>query len=116
MDRIIKRGNLFYAVLADGVGSEQSGRRPVLIIQNDIGNKHSDTVIVAVITSKTERKFIMPTHCRIQAQHGLARISYILLEQIQTIDKARLDEYIGTLNAKAIRSVNKALAISVGLK
>ena len=116
MDRTIKRGNLFYAELTHGIGSEQNGCRPVLVIQNDTGNKHSDTVIVAIITSKTERKYIMPTHCRIQAQHGLARVSYILLEQIQTIDKTRLKVYVGTLNDKAMRRVNKALAISVGLK
>jgi mRNA interferase MazF len=116
MDRIIRRGAIYYADLTHGVGSEQSGKRPVLIIQNDIGNKHSGTIIVAAITSKTERKYIMPTHCRIQAQHGLSRISYILLEQLQTIDKARLQEYIGTLNDKAMRKVNRALAVSVGLK
>jgi len=111
-----KRGAIFYADLIQGSGSEQSGRRPVLIIQNDIGNKNSDTVIVAAITSKTERKYIMPTHCRIQAQHGLTRVSYILLEQIHTIDKSRLQEYVGALNAKAIRKVNRALAVSVGLR
>ena len=116
MDRIIKRGNLFYAELKCGIGSEQHGYRPVLIISNDIGNRHSDTVIVAMITSKTERKYVMPTHCRIQAQQGLARISYIMLEQLQTIDKARLKVYIGMLNDKTMRKVNRALAISVGLK
>lgn len=116
MSRKIKRGDMYYADLTHGIGSEQNGIRPVLIIQNDIGNKHSNTVIVAAITSKTERKYIMPTHCRIQAQHGLPRISYILLEQIQTIDKARLQEYIGTLNGKLMRKVNKALHVSVGLR
>ena len=116
MERTIKRGDMYYTALILGAGSEQRGCRPVLIIQNDIGNKHSDTVIVAAITSKTERKYVMPTHCRIQAQHGLARVSYILLEQIQTIDKSRLKEYIGTLNVKAMRKVNKALAVSVGLR
>jgi mRNA interferase MazF len=116
MERKIKRGDMYYANLVFGVGSEQSGKRPVLVVSNDVGNKHSGTVIVAAITSKQERKYIMPTHCRIQAQHGLARVSYILLEQIQTIDKVRLLEYIGALNAKAVRKVNKALAVSVGLK
>ena len=116
MERGIRRGDLYSVMLQDGVGSEQSGKRPVLIISNDTGNRNSDTVIVAAITSKTERKYIMPTHCRIQAQHGLARISYILLEQIQTVDKARLDGHIGKLNEKAMRKVNKALAVSVGLK
>jgi len=116
MDREIKRGSIYYADLINGVGSEQSGNRPVLVIQNNIGNKNSDTVIVAIITSKTERKYVIPTHCRIQAQHGLERISYILLEQIQTIDKARLRMYVGTLSDKTMRKVNRALAVSVGLK
>jgi mRNA interferase MazF len=116
MERGIRRGDLFFADLTFGVGSEQGGCRPVLIIQNDTGNKNSETVIVAAITSKTERKYIMPTHCRIQAQYGLVRVSYILLEQIQTIDKARLKERIGSLNDKAMRKVNKALAVSVGLR
>ena len=116
MEREIKRGAMYRANLTPGSGSEQSGDRPVLIIQNDVGNKHSNTVIIAAITSKLEKKYKMPTHFRIQAQYGLSRVSYILLEQIQTIDKARLTEYIGTLNDKAMRKVNKALAISVGLK
>ena len=116
MDRKIKRGDIYYAVLTRGAGSEQAGVRPVLIIQNNTGNKHSDTVIVAAITSKLERKYIIPTHCRIQAQHGLARVSYILLEQIRTIDKSRLKDYIGALNSKAIRRVDRALSISVGLR
>ena len=116
MERKIQRGDLFYADLKIGVGSEQSGKRPILIIQNDVGNKYSGTVIVAAITSKTEGKQNMPTHCRLQAQYGLARVSYILLEQIQTIDKARLNEYIGKLSKKAIRRANRALAVSVGLE
>jgi len=116
MEKEIRRGDMFYADLMHGEGSEQSGCRPVLIVQNDVGNKHSDTVIVAAITSKTQRKYIMPTHCRIQAQYGLARISYILLEQIQTIDKGRLKERIGRLGDKTMRKVNKALAVSVGLR
>ena len=116
MEREIKRGDVYLADLEHGAGSEQSGCRPVLIIQNDTGNKASGTVIAAAITSKTERKYVMPTHCRIQAQHGLARISYILLEQIHTIDKARLKTRLGALGDKAMRKVNKALAISVGLR
>ncbi|MCL2757536.1 MAG: type II toxin-antitoxin system PemK/MazF family toxin [Coriobacteriia bacterium] len=116
VEKKIRRGAIFYADLPSGLGSEQSGRRPVVIIQNDIGNDHSDTVIVAAITSKTERKHVMPTHCRIQAQHGLARVSYILLEQIQTIDKSRLCDYVGTLGDKAMRKLNKALIFSVGLR
>jgi len=115
MERVIKRGDMYYADLKHGAGSEQSGRRPVLIIQNDVGNKHSTTVIIAAITSKIRRKHTMPTHCRIQAQYGLTGVSYILLEQIHTIDKSRLSTYIGTLDAKKLRKVNKALRVSVGL-
>jgi len=115
MDREIKRGDMYYAELARGAGSEQNGCRPVLVIQNDIGNKYSATVIVAAITSTTEGKCDLPTHCRVQARYGLSRVSYVLLEQIQTIDKERLLKYIGTLDAKKIRKADKALAISVGL-
>lgn len=116
MERKIKRGDMYYATLTKGIGSEQNGLRPVLIVQNDTGNVKSGTVIIAPITSKTERKYTMPTHCRIQALYGLPRISYILLEQLYTIDKARLGVYIGTLNAKLMRKVNKALSVSIGLK
>ena len=115
MEGKIKRGHIFYAVLNAGVGSEQSGYRPVLIIQNDDGNKESGTVIIAAITSKTERMYVMPTHCRIQAQYGLSRVSYIMLEQLHTIDKSRLKKHIGVLGDKVMRRVNKALKISVGL-
>lgn len=116
MNRKIKRGDIFYTELAHGVGSEQNGKRPTLIISNNIGNNHSGTVIVAIITSKTERKHIMPTHCRIQSQYGLPRVSYILLEQLQTIDKSRLLEYVGTLSNRLMRKVDKALAVGVGLR
>ena len=116
MEREIKRGDIYIADLTGGTGSEQGGRRPVLIIQNDVGNRESGTVIAAAITSKTERKHIMPTHCRVQAQNGLARVSYILLEQIHTIDKTRLKGRLGTLGDKHMRKVNKALAVSVGLR
>jgi mRNA interferase MazF len=116
MERRIKRGDMFYADLMFGVGSEQNGCRPVLIIQNDTGNKHSNTVIAAIITSQTVNKAKMPTHCFIKAQQGLGRDSLILLEQIRTIDKARLREYIGTLDDETMDKVDKALGISVGLK
>ena len=115
MDRVIRRGDLYYANLPYGVGSEQCGNRPVVVIQNNVGNKYSNTVIIAAITSKLERKHLNPTHCRLQAQHGLTRISYVLLEQIQTIDKSRLEEYIGRLTDKFMRKVDRALRISVGL-
>ena len=107
---------MYYADLTLGVGSEQSGYRPILIIQNDTGNKHSQTVIAAIVTSRTDSKAKMPTHCPIKAQQGLGRDSLVLLEQIRTVDKARLKEYIGTLDAVAMSKVDKALAVSVGLK
>jgi mRNA interferase MazF len=114
LDRKIRRGDMFFADLTQGVGSEQGGNRPVLIIQNDTGNKHSKTIIAAIITSRTE-KASLPTHCIIKAQQGLGRDSLVILEQIQTIDKARLKEYIGTLDSDNMSRVDKALAISVGL-
>jgi mRNA interferase MazF len=116
MERKIKRGDMFFADLTHSVGSEQSGYRPVLIIQNNTGNKHSQTVIATIITSKTASKAKMPTHCPIKAQQGLGRDSLVLLEQIRTIDKARLREYIGMLDAVTMRRIDKALAVSVGLK
>ena len=116
MQRKIRRGDMFYADLTYGVGSEQSGCRPILVIQNNTGNKHSKTVIAAIITSRTANKAKMPTHCPIKAQQGLGRDSLALLEQIRTIDKERLKEYIGTLDSDTMRRIDKALAISVGLR
>ncbi len=115
MNRKIRRGDMFYADLTPGVGSEQSGYRPVLIIQNDTGNRHSNTVIAAIITSRISTKTKLPTHAPIKAQQGLGHDSLVLLEQIRTIDKMRLKEYIGTLDGEAINRVDKALAVSMGL-
>jgi mRNA interferase MazF len=115
MERKIRRGDMFCADLALGVGSEQSGRRPVLILSNDTGNRHGRTVIAAVITGRTTGTKL-PTHCPLKRQQGLGRDSLVLLEQIRTIDKARLKGYIGTLDGDDMRRVDKALAISVGLK
>jgi mRNA interferase MazF len=115
INRKIRRGDMYYADLTHGVGSEQSGNRPVLIIQNNAGNKHSNTVIAAVITSQMG-KAKLPTHCLIKKQQGLGRDSLVLLEQIRTIDKERLKEYIGTLDNEAMSKIDKALAVSVGLK
>ena len=115
MNRKIRRGDMFYADLTPGVGSEQSGCRPILIIQNDTGNRHSSTVIAAIITSRISAKAKLPTHAPIRAQQGLGHDSLVLLEQIRTIDKMRLKEYIGTLDSDAIRCVDRALAVSVGL-
>ncbi|MDI3508709.1 MAG: mRNA interferase MazF [Clostridiales bacterium] len=112
---IIKRGDLFYADLSPVIGSEQGGVRPVLVVQNDIGNKYSPTVIVAAITSQIN-KAKLPTHVEINASdYGLPKDSVILLEQIRTIDKKRLREKIGYLSAETMKKVDEALQISFGL-
>ncbi|MBR4057479.1 MAG: type II toxin-antitoxin system PemK/MazF family toxin [Oscillospiraceae bacterium] len=111
----VKRGDIYYADLSPVVGSEQGGMRPVLIVQNDTGNKHSPTVIAAAITSQTG-KARLPTHIEISAQtYGLSRDSVILLEQIRTIDKSRLRERMGKLDDKAMNQVDNAIAVSFGL-
>ena len=112
---VVKRGDIFYADLSPVVGAEQGGVRPVLIVQNDVGNKFSPTVIVAAITSQIN-KAKLPTHIEIMADdYGLSRDSVILLEQIRTIDKKRLRERIGRLDEELMERVNEALTVSVGL-
>jgi len=115
MNRNIYRGDLYYADLSPAVGSEQNGYRPVLVIQNNIGNKHSPTVIVAPITSKLDVKAKLPTHCYIGTDNGLELPSIVLLEQLRTIDKVRLTDYIGRIDDQYIKGINRALAISIGL-
>lgn len=116
MERTIKRGDIYYANLNPVIGSEQGGRRPVIIISNDIGNKHSPTVIVAPITSRIHTKAKLPTHILIKDFDGLDRNSIILLEQVRTIDKQRLEQYIGMIPDNVMARVDKALAISVSLE
>ena len=112
---IVKRGDIFYADLSPVVGSEQGGMRPVLIVQNDTGNRHSPTVIAAAITSQTG-KAKLPTHIELTAQsYGLTRDSVILLEQIRTIDKSRLRERMGKLDEATMTKVDNAIAVSFGL-
>ena len=112
---VIKRGDIFYADLRPVVGSEQGGIRPVLIIQNDVGNKHSPTVICAAITSKMN-KAKLPTHIEIDASsYAIVRDSVILLEQLRTIDKQRLKDKVCHLDQEILRQVNKALCISLEL-
>ncbi|HHW00307.1 MAG TPA: type II toxin-antitoxin system PemK/MazF family toxin [Clostridiaceae bacterium] len=112
---VIKRGDIFYADLSPVVGSEQGGIRPVLIVQNDVGNKYSPTVIAAAITSQIN-KAKLPTHIEISAQeYRLPKDSVILLEQIRTIDKRRLREKIDHLDDELMEKVNEALIISFGL-
>ncbi|MBE7024704.1 MAG: type II toxin-antitoxin system PemK/MazF family toxin [Ruminococcaceae bacterium] len=112
---IVKRGDIYYADLSPVIGSEQGGIRPVLVIQNDVGNRYSPTVIAAAITSQIN-KAKMPTHIEIGAEDcGLARDSVVLLEQVRTIDKRRLKEKIGHLEGDMMRRVDTALEISFGL-
>ncbi len=111
----VKRGDIYYADLSPVVGSEQGGLRPVLIIQNDVGNRYSPTVIAAAITSRMG-KTRLPTHIDIYAQKaGLAKDSVILLEQIRTLDKRRLKEKMGHLDEQMMTEVNTAIAVSFGL-
>jgi mRNA interferase MazF len=112
----VRRGDIYYADLSPVVGSEQGGMRPVLIVQNDTGNKHSPTVIAAAITSQTG-KARLPTHIELEAKHyGLTRDSVVLLEQIRTIDKRRLKERMGQLDRGLMTRVNSAIAVSFGLE
>ena len=109
----IKRGELYYADLSPVVGSEQGGVRPVLVVQNDTGNKYSPTVIAAAVTSKIN-KARLPTHIELPSAFGLAKDSVILLEQIRTIDKKRLMSRIGQLSPATMSRVNRAILISLG--
>lgn len=113
MKKTIKRGDIYYAELNPVIGSEQGGTRPVLIISNDIGNKHSPTVIVAAITGRSKAK--IPTHISVLDFEGLDKESIVLLEQIRTIDKKRLHQYVGMLPTFSMARVDKALAISLAL-
>ena len=111
----IKRGDIYYADLSPVIGSEQGGLRPVLIIQNDVGNRYSPTVIAAAITSKMS-KAKLPTHIDISAVGaGLSKDSVVLLEQIRTLDKRRLKERLGHLDDQSMAKVNRAISVSFGL-
>ena len=115
MDNSVKRGDIFYADLSPVVGSEQGGVRPVLIVQNDTGNRHSPTVIAAAITSQTG-KARLPTHIEPSANtSGLPKESVVLLEQIRTLDKRRLREHMGRLDEAQMQRVDNAIAVSFGL-
>lgn len=112
---LVKRGDIYYADLSPVVGSEQGGVRPVLIVQNDVGNKFSPTVIAAAITSQRDKNNL-PTHIEVNAQNcGLAKDSVVLLEQVRTIDKRRLKEKMGALDSSDMGKINNALSISFGL-
>lgn len=111
----VKRGDIYYADLSPVVGSEQGGVRPVLIVQNDVGNKYSPTVIAAAITSQQE-KTRLPTHISVNAcDCGLSKDSVVLLEQVRTLDKQRLKERMGNLSPNDMNKINRALNVSLGL-
>lgn len=112
--KTIRRGTIYYAELDPVKGSEQGGYRPVLILQNNTGNEYSPTVIIAAITSRIKSK--LPTHVKLKEMKGLEKDSVVLLEQIRTIDKCRLDEQIGYLSRHQMKKVDEALRISVGVK
>ncbi len=113
---MVKRGEIYYADLSPVIGSEQGGMRPVLIVQNDVGNRHSPTVIAAAITSRTG-KARLPTHIELSAEAvGLNKDSVVLLEQIRTIDKSRLKEFMGRLDEGTMTAVDSAIAVSFGLE
>lgn len=114
MNNTYLRGDIFLADLGEGVGSEQRGRRPVIIIQNDVGNKFSNTLIIAAISSSIKHKSHLPTHHKIKAENGLTSNSVILLEQIRTIDKNRIISYIGHIDPKHIAAIEFSMAISLG--
>lgn len=112
----VRRGDVFYADLSPTIGSEQGGFRPVLVIQNNAGNRYSPTVIVAAITSKT-CKMHLPTHVILSlGEGGLPKTSVVLLEQVRTIDKSRLHEYIGHVNENSMREINASIVASFGLR
>ena len=113
--KAIRRGTLFYADLDPVVGSEQGGTRPVLVLQNNVGNSFSPTVVTAAITSRRD-KTNLPTHVSLENVPGLAPTSLSLLEQIRTVDRRRLRGYIGQINKKKMKEIDAALAISVGLR
>ena len=111
----IKKGDLYFADLSPVMGSEQGGIRPVLVVQNDVGNKYSPTIIVAAITSR-RNEADLPTHVELAAaENGLSKNSVVLLEQLRTIDKKRLKERIGTIDRTRLPEVNEALSVSLGI-
>lgn len=110
---LVKRGDIFYADLNPVVGSEQGGIRPVLVVQNNVGNKYSPTVVVLPLS--TAKKHYLPTHIHIRGSKTLPKDSVILAEQIRTVDRNRLRDYIGSLDAEMMNEINKAMKISIGV-
>ncbi len=114
MNTIIHKGDLYFADLGETIGSEQSGMRPVVVLQNNVGNKYSPTIIVSPLTTKNKKMFL-PTHVDFGRRFGLKEESIALLEQIRTIDRSRLIKYIGKADGKTMRQVDVAIAVSFGL-
>lgn len=113
--RPIRRGDIYYADLTPVIGSEQGGFRPVLVIQNNTGNLHSPTIIAALITGHIKKQYL-PTHVRLaRSSNGLLKESTVMLEQIRTLDKARLHAYLGNIGADKMNEINSALGVSIGL-
>lgn len=115
MGKHICRGEMYFADLNPVIGSEQGGYRPVLIIQNNVGNIYSPTVIVAALSGRVTTKAVLPTHYFVRAYAGLKEESLVLLEQIRTLDKRRLQDYIGQLNKKDMEQIDRCLAVSLDL-
>lgn len=115
MNKQIERGDIYFANLEPVVGSEQGGERPVLVIQNNMGNKFSPTVVVAAITSRVNTKKVLPTHALLTCG-SLPKNSMALLEQVRTIDKTRLGNYVGSIDENEMKPIEDALLISVGMK
>lgn len=116
LNRMIQRGDIYYASLNPVIGSEQNGIRPVLIVSNNIGNEAGTTVIIVPITSKPKNKHHIPTHVNVNLWHKTGRPSVVLAEQIRTIDKSRLKDFVGVMPEPEMESINEALAISIDLK
>lgn len=110
----VLRGQLYFANLDPVIGSEQGGRRPVLVVQNDVGNRYSTTVIVAPITSQVKKTY-QPTHVRIPSCQGLPRHSMVMLEQLRAVDKSRLEDCLGSLESGVMDYINRAIGVSVGI-
>ena len=115
-DWVYRRGDIYFADLDPGVGSEQGGTRPVIVIQNDTGNKHSPTLIVATVTTRIRKKENMPTHLLIKDNPAFREASVVQLEQIRTIDKCRIDNYLGKVTPHEMVAIEKALSISLAME
>ena len=115
-DWVYRRGDIYFADLDPVVGSEQGGTRPVIVIQNDTGNKHSPTLIVATVTTRIRKKENMPTHLLIKDNPAFREASVVQLEQIRTIDKCRIDNYLGKVTPHELMAIEKALSISLAME